>query len=437
MKAVWMFWLPLVFLPGFGVGAATAHGVIELSDYLIGPLLILTVLGRRRRGRLYVDDLIPALWAFIGWSLLSTMLIRERFDYPDDHYVVFGFLKLGKFALYGLTGLLASRAVADDKDHHAFMWSLLLAGLVVAAALSVFSGREYWIQSGDTVAGYKANNGISVLMGMLLCYFGGHWIAHWGSYRWRAVALPGMFFMIVGFFLSEGRGGWIGGILGAGYILYRRGLKGRVIFGLTAAAFLTVIAYATVPTFTGAIDRTIHPEASYMAGAVQVIPGVDDGNRLYIWGHEVVKLVASPVLGTGFYHRGAASGLYANGSHNFFLQITLETGVIGGYLILWVFARMWRQAGTDAARAAGQEIPLRAALIAAIVGNISGEYFYGSTPLLGLMLIYARVGGLPAHGPAHDDPRAFDPPLVTDASYHSLGDSRQATGPGFDHSQSF
>ncbi len=126
-----------------------------------------------------------------------------------------------------------------------------------------------------------------------------------------------------------------------------------------------------------------------------MIPGIDDGNRLYIWGVEASKFVYSPVLGTGFFHRGASSGLFSAGSHNFFLQIALETGGPGIIALLMIFARMWRQAGGAAARAEGEDIPVRAALVAAIVGALSGEYFYGSTPLLGLMLIYSQVGRLP------------------------------------------
>jgi len=39
---------------------------------------------------------------------------------------------------------------------------------------------------------------------------------------------------------------------------------------------------------------------------------------------------------------------------------------------------------------------LRAALVAAVVGGMGGEYFYGGITLLALLAVYAPVGGLPA-----------------------------------------
>ena len=409
MRRLWLLWLPMVFLPSFGYGAATVHGVVELSDYLIGPLVALTWLAGRRRGRLQVDDLTPWLLCFVTWSLLSTLLVRERYGYPTYYEVIFGSLKLGKFVLYGTAGLLASRAVADEADRRIFMWSLLASGLVVAVSLFQFSGRHYWVQEGQTVEGYKANNGISVMMAMLLCYFGGLWLSGWGTYRWRVVAIPGMVAMTLGFFLSEGRGGWVAGVIGAGYLMYRRGLNSRVVFGLGAAALVTVIAYLAVPTFTTAIDLTIEPDAHYLENSVQYIPGVDDGERFATWATEAPKLLASPFLGTGFFHRSGASGLFFTGSHNFFLQMVLETGIIGGLLLTVIVYKMWKHTGSAPARAAGQEIPLRAALIAGIIGGMTGEYFYGSTPLTGLFLIYAGVGGLPIQNDNEIDPSNIAP----------------------------
>ncbi len=47
--------------------------------------------------------------------------------------------------------------------------------------------------------------------------------------------------------------------------------------------------------------------------------------------HESAKFPKSPIFGTGFYHRGEKSGLWLTGSHNFWIQMFLETGLVGGF----------------------------------------------------------------------------------------------------------
>ncbi len=399
MKNLWLFLLPLVFLPSFGLGSSTSLGVLDLSDYLIMPLVMLIWRSGQKGPRKLADGVWPLLILFLVWTLVSTLLIRERYGYGSDHQTLIGCSKLGKFALYAVTGLLASHALADAQNIRRFEWTLLVSGLLAAASLAWFSGQSESLRTGRAIEGYKTNNGISVMMAMMLCYFGGLWLTGRGTPRWRMLAPPAMGVMIVGFLLSQGRGGWVAGMVGAAYLLYRCRLRSRVVVGLAAAAIGVVAAYEFLPSFRLALDRTINPDAAYLRESVQVIPGVDDGDRLYIWELESAKFMASPILGTGFFHRGGASGLFSAGSHNFFLQIALETGAVGFIAMAAIFATMWRQAGTAAARAEGQEVPFRAALVAAIIGGLSGEYFYGSTPLLGLMLIYSQIGRLPASAP--------------------------------------
>jgi len=122
---------------------------------------------------------------------------------------------------------------------------------------------------------------------------------------------------------------------------------------------------------------------------------VDDGARFSTWVHEAPKLINAPVLGTGFYHRGGTSGLWDSGSHNFFLQMFLETGIVGGILMMSVFALTWRQAGLKTTSPNKISVATRAALITAIVGGMSGEYFYGGVSVLVLFATFAIAAALP------------------------------------------
>jgi hypothetical protein len=150
----------------------------------------------------------------------------------------------------------------------------------------------------------------------------------------------------------------------------------------------SVTAYETLPNFQSLVDLTLSPSDA-------PLQSVDDGARFSTWVHEAPKLVNAPILGTGFYHRGGTSGLWDSGSHNFFLQMFLETGVVGGILMMSLFALTWRQAGLRTTSLNKISVATRAALITAIVGGMSGEYFYGGVSVLVLFATFAIAGALP------------------------------------------
>ena len=153
---------------------------------------------------------------------------------------------------------------------------------------------------------------------------------------------------------------------------------------------VSVTAYETLPNFRFVVDLTLSPADD------APLQSVDDGARVSTWTHEAPNLINAPVLGTGFYHRGGASGLWDSGSHNFFLQMFLETGVVGGILVISVFVLIWRQAGLTAVSRNKISVPTRAALITAIMGGMSGEYYYGGVSVLVVFAAFAMAGALPA-----------------------------------------
>jgi hypothetical protein len=74
----------------------------------------------------------------------------------------------------------------------------------------------------------------------------------------------------------------------------------------------------------------------------------------------------------------------------------LETGIVGGILMMSVFALTWRQAGLKTKSLNKISVATRAALITAIVGGMSGEYYYGGVSVLALFAVFAIAGALPA-----------------------------------------
>ena len=192
----------------------------------------------------------------------------------------------------------------------------------------------------------------------------------------------------------HGRGGWLALVIGYLYFLGRRTARVKAVSVALLVVLTAVIGYSTLPDFRSLVDSTFSPNFPEYS-----VSGIDDGARTFTWIHEASKLVNAPLLGTGFYHRGGASGLWDTGAHNFLIQMFLETGIIGGIFVVMIFVRMWYQAGSYVAIQQRAGIPTRAALIVAIIAGMSGEYFYGSASILVLFSIFGFVGALPAARP--------------------------------------
>jgi O-antigen ligase len=243
--------------------------------------------------------------------------------------------------------------------------------------------------------GYKANNATSVAVAILVCYVGGILIMGGETKQWRLFAKIALAVGIVGSLVSQGRGGWVAAAAGILYLLWAS-KRPRAAIGLAIASLLlSVVSYRVFPQVEQRMNATVAQPNNAFGSAERNIAGINDGERTAIWMGNVGRVFDHPVLGTGLYHRGGLSGLPWYGSHNFFLQMFLETGLIGGGFILAAFARMWVDAGARANRRERMGVALRAALIAAFVGSMGGEYLYGGQVLLALLLVYAPTGAMP------------------------------------------
>lgn len=405
LKHIWLCVFPLLFLPNLGFGTATANGSLQLSDFLIWPYLVLLLFALSYKEKLNVGRLTPWLIAFVAWAFVSTITIPFRFDYAADPSasfgplnvgdgpVTFGLLKLAKLCLYGLAGVWTARALADEHARDVFDWSLLAAGVIAGISL-VWLGSGQYASVTNAENTYSASNGISVMLAILLCYLSGHYLTGQGSPRWRRVARIGFVVMASGFVLSDGRGGWLAALAGIAYLCLRLGLRRQLLTYGGAALVVIAALYLTQSDFKQQVDMTLFPPSS-LSGyqGTRTIGTLDDGARFQTWAHEAPKLVNAPVLGTGFYHRGGLSGLWPTGSHNFFIQMLLETGLVGGTLVVCIAASMWRQGSALVSAGLASDVSLKAALVSAVAGGMGGEYFYGGIILFALFAVYAPFGG--------------------------------------------
>lgn len=406
-----MLAFPFLFLPNFNVGLPTQMGTLELSDYLIGPYIILLLCAGRPKGpRLLMYKLVPLLLAFFGWAFVCTALIPFRYDYESNLPLYFSFLKLAKFTLYATAGVLTGRAVASLRDWRDYDWALLTGAVVLSVSLLMM--REYtetYIAPGERITGFKSANAVSVMLGMFIIFLGARYVSGYGSRAWRT-AFPWLIgIVLLGFTLSKGRAGWAAALVATGYLSYHLGLHGRVFQLAALGAGVGGVAYAYFPEFQQEVDKTLWPDPKFLAEYGAGIAGIDEGGRLQTWAHESGKFIDSPLLGTGFFHRGGESGLWSTGSHNSWLQFFLELGLPGGLLVLLVLLLMWQHAGTAQATAAGYVLSMRAALVVAFIGGLGEAYFYGGIMVFSLFSLYAAVGSTQASSVQPRVVRPHDP----------------------------
>jgi O-antigen ligase len=407
MKYLWLYWLPLLFLPNLGTASQTQFGTLTIADYLIGPYLVLLILsmpylrkGASGTGRTFASFLYPTMMLFVMWAFVSTITIFFRYPYPTqtEPQIIFGLLKIAKLVLYGSAGMLTIQALhlSSATWKRRYDWALTAVGALIGATLFI-SGNEaaLAVQSSSGLSVIRTTqvfqeNPISVLIGILIVYFVAKVVDERQNSIWRSVTSGVLVLMTLGLVFAEGRGGWLAALFGVSYILFRRA-DFRTLRVIIVGAVVVIFSYNQFPGFRDLVDQTLQPDQEFLRQYNAGVFGVDDGARLGILVTEAPKILRAPLLGTGFFHRGGYSGIFSTGSHNFFLQMFLETGIPGGILVLVIVCQMWRHASLVEASGASS-LPAKAALLTAIASGLSGEYFYGGTVLLILWLTYAPVG---------------------------------------------
>src|ERR1700732_1039402 len=128
MTKLWLLCFPLLFLPNLGLSHETAFGVLEMSDWLIGPFILLLVIAPSVDRQKKTSQLNLPLLGFLVWASLTTLSIHARYDYLDVVPIIVGcFAKLAKLALYVTAGILISTKLVSSRVRAQWLWSLLVA----------------------------------------------------------------------------------------------------------------------------------------------------------------------------------------------------------------------------------------------------------------------------------------------------------------------
>lgn len=389
----WLFYLPLLFIPSFGFGIKTPFGTLELIDGLVLPFLMLLFFAPKSADSGLRAEIKKIGLFFLAWSAATVLWIYLRYDYPKPIPVMlFSVLKLAKFTLYATVGLAISRRLISDDIRNRFHLSLLGVGVVMGVSLALFKSDAIALFVGDLEMVYKGNI-VSASMAILFTYIFVLFLKGYGTPLWRKLVIPSLLIMSIGFANTNGRGGWLAAFVGLAYSYFFFKKQVRTILIAVYAGISIIGLYMAVPAFHDQVNKTFFPDERYLQRNEKIgVAGIDDGGRVTSWLNEFSKFKNSPVFGTGFFHRGVVAGIWQDGSHNFWIQMFLETGLVGGLLILIIFFRMWKHSRFMINFDDRISIATRAGLVTAFMVGLSGEYFYGSYGLLTLLLIYASVG---------------------------------------------
>jgi O-antigen ligase len=377
MKHLLLFFAVIApFVPDIArAGSTGGLGQITQADKLLVPAFVILALIGRRLPPTPLERLARPLFTFVVLALIASISVPLRFPTADPNVAVMGVLRMAKFSGYALLAFATLRCFASPKYRKTvlFGWG---AGVVLISSVLLRQGLSLDVGIGVKDGIYIQGNPYSVALACVvvsaLSVLGSGRLSAPHTWLIGAVTLAG----VIGMLFSQGRGGWLSLLLGAVFMV--RKIRVRYVVVAASVALLVVTAAANSPSVARNLRGLIVEEQGYSASGEDAESSLDDGARLGTWLHESTKLAEHPVLGYGIFHRGGASPLWSTGSHNFFLQMFLEAGLLGGGAFLWFFWTLWRATQTLQGQAG---IGTRAVLLTVVSGALGGEYLYGDAPL--------------------------------------------------------
>lgn len=378
MKQLFLFFAVLSpFAPDLGTLLSLgALGDLSSADKLLVPASVIVWLVAGRLPPTPMERFARPLLAFVLIGLGSSLSVPLRFPSANLDVAVMGILRMAKFSGYVLLAVGSLRCFATPRYRKTVLlgWGTgvaLSSGVLVYRALVLDAGTRL---SGDVVLlrGNPTSVALACVVVSGLSVLFSETLARRRTWLLGAVILAG----IVGMIFSQGRGGWLAGLVGGAFMI--RKISARRILAVITVSLVVATAAANSPSVARNLHTLLVHDEGYSASGDDAEASLNDSNRLQTWVHEGAKLGGAPWLGFGFFHRGGASPLWSSGSHNFFLQMFLETGLLGGGAFLWFVWALWRLTNTLPQNA---RTGARAVLLTMVSGGLGGEYFYGDAPL--------------------------------------------------------
>ncbi len=391
-RHLWLALIILMFLPTSYFSYETNYGVLEISDLLVFPLIFTLYFAQKKNQLMqYQASILQIYTLFMLWATFGVFMITLKYQYINEFSVFLNsMLKLGKFFLFSFAAYLAWRNVHTTSDLRRLNTALLVCGMIVSLSLILAQNSAVEVVSESELNIYKSMNQMGVTLAVLILYLSGVLLAGVHDRNWNVLAVVPLIIMLVGLGISRGRGAWVAAILGFAFFFIRRGRRAVSLAIILLLIVAPIVLYKKSAAFRNDVKATFYIEESNYAYKRKE-GDVRSGYRIQTWLNQAGKFDNNPFFGTGFSHRGTKSGLYSTGSHNFWLQMFLETGFVGGLLMLILLYRLWCVSTSQIAKANRVDVTLQACLICIFVSGLSGEYFYGGLALFTSVLVFASA----------------------------------------------
>lgn len=276
-------------------------------------------------------------------------------------------------SLFPLCYLAAAYAVVNKRHIQWVLFFMCLSTMVVNRGfISSTAGRSfehfsYDIRDASTL-GYAGENGLAAFAAQMVLLIGT--VATGAETKLQRIALYGCVaatFYTVLFTFS--RGAYLGlgaGCLVLGFLRYKKLLLGLLLVAVMWQAILPASVQERIMS-TRTSDGTLEPSAN---------------ERMQIWDDAWDLVLASPIVGIGFntYQYLHRVGGY-NDTHNYYLKVLVEGGIVGLILFLWILIanvrmgyRLYSSCKDGFLRALG--LGFAAQIVCVIVVNVFGDRFH-------------------------------------------------------------
>ena len=118
------------------------------------------------------------------------------------------------------------------------------------------------------------------------------------------------------------------------------------------------------------------------------------GSRISVLISFLKYIPSAPFFGVGFWNRSSYSNIMKYGSHNFFIQMLLETGIAGFSLFILLLIQLWKDSKhcfKHLKNSKGSVLGFQAAFISILTSCLTEEYLYGGIVLLTLSIYYGLM----------------------------------------------
>jgi len=382
--------------PGVGIGLGGTTATIVPADIALAALAVVAILELARRG------VSRSAWFALGWAAVFCALVVATGAANGATALVSG-TKLVELAALGL----GTYALVHTKERFEALVDVLLLFTLAADVVGVV---RFVSGGGGRQASFLGEHDFAALASLPLLY-GLTLVLARGRDRRAALAIvAGSVGCILGAALASLLGLYFGAAVLVAIVALRRRLDLRGL--LVTAAVLAAVTAGTVSIRSGDLGflqswfgKPASTPGQYAAGWSQRLIYAYVGGRIFI---------DHPLLGTGWYgdlppsafvqYLPDARRRFSDQPARYFPpadtdfipqqtfdEVLYELGIAGGVAMLGLLLALGRGCVRTARRTGGSLSPLPAAWLAASIGALAGEGFFGGTALAATFWFVAGI----------------------------------------------